>query len=251
MMKGIFTAASGSLAIERQMANISNNLANIDTDGFKRDFPVFQSVAPKEGNGIRSDTSLPNPLTFTLVSKNVTDFTQGPLINTGNSMDVALEGPGFFTIQSGNEFRYTRRLSLVITEEGKLLTKNGDKVIGIYGEKNRPIENLGEGKLTVGSDGTLSQDGGVVGQLRIVDFQKPYPFEKIGYDQYRLLGQARPLEVKNTLVHQGMVEKSNVNPIREMTQMISALRGYEAYQKVITSLDDLAGRAVNDLGRVG
>ncbi len=251
MIKGLYVAASGSLAIERQMATIANNLANVDTSGFKRDFPVFQSIPPRKEETSLSDQSLPNPLTFTFAGKNVTDYSQGPLISTGNPNDVALEGPGFFTVQSGNEFRYTRHLSLVVNENGDLLTTHGEKVIGVFGGKYRPIENLGEGPLTIGPDGSISQNGGVVGQLRIVDFPKPYPLEKVGYDMFRAKGQAQPVEAKNTTVHQGMVEKPNVSAIREMTQMITALRGYEAYQKVITSLDDLTGRAVNDLGRIG
>ncbi len=249
MIKGIYVAASGSLAIERQMANIANNLANIDTSGFKKDFPVFQAIVPKESDA--RFPSLPDPLTFAIAAKNVTDYTQGPLVATGNQMDVALEGPGFFTIQVGNEFRYTRRLSLTVTKDGRLLTQNGDKVVGVYGQKDRPIENLGESPLSIGPDGSLSQDGGVVGQLKLVDFPKPYALKKIGYDTYRLAQQVQTTTPKNTTVHQGMVEKSNVNPVREMTQMITALRGYEAYQKVIASLDDLTGRAVNDLGRIG
>ena len=121
----------------------------------------------------------------------------------------------------------------------------------MIGQNNRPIENLTEAPLEIGSDGGLSQEGNLVGQLKVVDFPKPYPMEKIGYGMYRLTQQIPPIETKNTVVHQGMVEKPNVSPVREMTQMIVALRGYEAYQKVITSMDDLAGKAVNDLGRVG
>ncbi len=250
MMKGIYVATSGALAIERQMANIANNLANIDSTGFKKDVPVFKSIPAKETEPAPTgETTLPNPLTYTAIAQNKPDFSQGPLITTGNPMQVALEGPGFIAVQTGNnEFRYTRTLSLIVTPDGKLMTKEGERVIG---ENKRPIENLDETPLTIGPDGGISQNGGVVGQLQVVNFPKPYPLAKVGYGMYRLTQRVTPNKVKNTVVHQGMVEKPNVSPVREMTQMITALRGYEAYQRVITSMDDLTGKAINDLGRVG
>ncbi len=250
MMKGIYVATSGALAIQRQMANIANNLANIDTSGYKKNIPVFTSISAKQvASTVGGSSTLPNPLTYTAIAQNKPDFTQGPLVRTGDPMQVALEGPGFFTIQTmNNEIRYTRTLNLVVTRDGRLLTKGGERVIG---QNNRPIENLTEAPLEIGPDGGLSQEGNLVGQLKMVDFPKPYPLEKVGYGMYRLTQQVAPTKVKNTVVHQGMVEKPNVSPVREMTQMIVALRGYEAYQKVITSMDDLAGKAVNDLGRVG
>lgn len=250
MMKGIYVATSGALAIERQMANIANNLANIDSTGFKKDVPVFKAVPAKETEPAPTgEITLPNPLTYTAIVQNKPDFSQGPLIPTGNPMQVALEGPGFITVQTeNNELRYTRALSLVVTPDGKLMTRGGERVIG---ENKRPIENLDETPLLIGPDGGISQNGGVVGQLQVVDFSKPYPLEKVGYGMYRLTQRVTPNKVKNTVVHQGMVEKPNVSPVREMTQMITALRGYEAYQRIITSMDDLTGKAINDLGRVG
>jgi flagellar basal-body rod protein FlgG len=247
MMKGIYVAAPGSLAIERQMDNITNNLANANSAGFKKNTPVFQSLPLEKGNA-SSGTGLPNPLTFTYVSKNPTDYSQGPLVKTGNKMDVALEGPGFFEIQHGTERRYARTLSLVVTPSGDLQTRNGAKIIGV---NKRPIQNLMEGELHISPDGAISQDGNEVGRLKVVDFPTPYPLRKIGSSMYSPLGRIIPKEAKNTSVLQGMVEKPNVSVVREMTQMINAIRGYEAYQKVITSMDSLAGKAVNDLGRIG
>jgi flagellar basal-body rod protein FlgG len=248
MMKGIYVAASGSLAIERQMDNITNNLANANSAGFKKDIAVFQSL-PLEKRNPSSGTGLPNPLTFTYVAKSPTDYAQGALVKTGNKMDVALEGPGFFAIQDGTERRYVRTLSLSVTPAGDLQTKNGAKIIDV--SNNRPVQNLSEGELHISPDGTISQDGNAVGRLKVVDFPTPYPLRKIGGSMYSPLGRITPKEAKNTSVLQGMVEKPNVSVVREMTQMINAVRGYEAYQKVITSMDSLAGKAVNDLGRIG
>ncbi len=250
MMKGIYVATSGALAIQRQMDNIANNLANIDTSGYKKSVPVFTSIpATQAKKGLKGASPLPNPLVYTAIVQNRPNFSQGPLVRTGNPMQVALEGPGFFMVQTGNnEFRYARTLDLTVTRDGKLLTKDGEKIIG---ENKRPIENLTEGPLEIGRDGTVSQDGVRVGQLQVVNFPKPYPLEKVGNGMYRLTQQIVPSKPKNTAVYQGMVEKPNVSPVREMTQMIVALRGYEAYQKVITSMDDLTGKAVNDLGRIG
>ncbi|GFN36207.1 flagellar hook-basal body protein [Tepidimicrobium xylanilyticum] len=179
--------------------------------------------------------------------KIVTDFTQGNMIETGSTLDLALNGSGFFKITDaeGNTY-YTRDGSFVLNEEGILSTLSGEVVQGLNGD----IVIQGN-DITVGKRGEVIVDGNVVGMLDIVDLENREFLRKIGDNLYAMAEGVEPEEIPfEGEVFQGYLESSNVNAIEEMVEMISLLREYEAGQKAIRVQDEMLEKASNEIGRV-
>ena len=176
-----------------------------------------------------------------------TDFTQGHLDPTGNSTDLAIKGNGFFAIDVNGEERYSRDGSFTLNSEGYLVNKDGHKVLGEKGfikieGKNISINEIGE----------ILLDGSIVDKLKLVDFEDYKALRKEGDSLYTALNDDWPDNAKefSGVVNQGFLEGSNVNSIKEMVDMISMLRSYEANQRLIKAHDELLGRAVNDVGKL-
>jgi len=241
MLKGIAAAASGMLPQMKRQEVIANNLANAGTAGFKRDrlfvekLDAAQRAAAPKGEAWQ----LGNNVGI------VVDFQQGPLDRTGSPLDVALSGDGFLVLQSPNGERYTRNGHLSVDSNGLLTTADQQPVMGQAGEINLPA-----GTATIGSDGTISVDGQRVDKLQIVRFADPRVLVRSASSSFEIgIPTAVPEADDVTAVHQGFLERSNVNTIEEMVNMITTYRFYEADQKAVRSQDDLQGRVVNELGR--
>ncbi|MCC6544076.1 MAG: flagellar basal-body rod protein FlgF [Nitrospirae bacterium] len=240
MNKGIYPALSGGVAYEKLLTMIANNVANINTTGYKADRPVFKVDVPDTFNG----TDLPSPVNdkfFTEIDRVFTDFNTGVIRQTGNVLDMAIEGDGFFVIDTPDGPRYTRSGNFILNASNALTTVDGNMVMGEGG----PII-LEEGKIAVDSDGRVSVNGSEITKFKIVDFEKPYLLQK---DQNNLFSGSGEHAAEGYKVLQGAVELSNVNSVKEMAAMISVLRGYESYQKVMTTLDETSAKA-NEMGRV-
>ena len=235
MYKGIYIALSGATSKQRQLELLSRDLANSSTQGYKRNDISFKEFLlprdPVAAAGVDARS-------MSVVSSINTDFTDGEEIRTGNPLDLAIGGRGFFSIEGG---RYTRAGSFKVDGEGYLVNWEGEKVLGMDG----PIQ-LPEGDISVSLEGEVSIGGSIAGTLRVVDF-KDLTLMK-GAGQYFITGQ-KPVASKAD-VHQGYIETSNVNTIREMTGMITTLREFEAMKKMIQAFDEVAGKAVNDLGKI-
>ncbi|MGD2037888.1 MAG: flagellar basal-body rod protein FlgF [Desulfobacterales bacterium] len=255
MSGSIYMAATGALAYEKQLQLLSNNLANVNTVGFKKDRGRF-----REFNLAKADATENLPLQsrqlrapeYWMDYSTYTDFSAGALKKTGNPFDLALAGHGFFCVQTPDGIMYTRRGDFTIDADEVLVTQEGWPVLGRGGEIQIKLSKLSGDKreFSISEDGTVTVDGAQVDRLRIIDFTQSHALEKAGHNYYRALKPQMLEELDEELeVSQGFLELSNVDTIRMMTEMIEVLRGYESYQKIMRSVDDMNAKLINDVGR--
>ena len=256
MSGDIYIAAAGALACEKRLQIISNNLANANTVGFKMDRGSFKQVetADLAVQGAGNAINLESQAHLFWSSFNVyTDHSSGPLKKTGNDFDLALEGDGFFCVQTPNGVHYTRKGDFTLNAEGVLVTGNGWPVLGEGGEITvMSSENPNQyAKFAVDEQGNVSVDGKQVDTLRIVDIAERSRLTKAGDTVFKPpaagSGEAK---AENFRVSQGFIELSNVDAVKMMTEMIEVLRGYESYQKVIQAADDADSKAINQVGTI-
>jgi flagellar basal-body rod protein FlgF len=222
---------------------LSNNLANVNTSGFKDDLPVFRmdSTAPTTPLSVPGRLS---PYAPPLEAR--TDFGPGPLVRTGNTLDVAIVGKGFFEVQAPEGSRFTRKGNFTVNGQGALATADGWPVMGRGGAIT--IEGS---RVEIGDQGEIFVDGEAVDALRVVDFDKPYNLIKTG-DTFFVPApgvQPQTMEEGESQVAQGFLESSNVNAIRTMTELIETMRVFESYQRIIRTADDATAKTVNEVGR--
>jgi flagellar basal-body rod protein FlgF len=235
MYKGIYIAASGAVLKQSQLEVVSQNLANANTAGFKKDGISFKEyLMPQEAAGPG-----PDGRAMTSLSQYKTDFSNGIAVKTVNPLDIALEGAGFIALE-GN--LYTRRGDLKRSADGYLASFNGTKVLGGKG----PIK-LPEGNIDIDEKGVISMNGDIVDTIRIVDFTKKDGVEKAGDSIFSTNEKAVPSQAS---VRQGYVEASNVEPVKEMVRMIETLREFETYQKAIQMFDEATAKVTSEIGRL-
>ena len=241
MIKGIYTSGSGMIPRMLKQESFANNMANVNTVGYKKD-GVFLHELNQAQDGLITDLDWEIPM----VDGVYIDYAQGQLSKTERPLDVAIQGDGFFAVQTPEGTRYTRSGEFSLTPEGVLVDKNGYEVLSDSG----PITIDGD-NISIGREGAISVDGAEAAKLRVVDFAKPYDLGKAGYG-YLVPndGQGQTIESVNYEIHQGYVESSNVSIIEQMVDMLVSFRAYEAGQKAILTQDETLSRAVNDLGRV-
>lgn len=225
MISGIYKAVDGSLAQKLKFDTISNNLANINSNAFKKDIISFDKA-------------------LAIKNSSTTDFTPGPIRYTGNEFDVAIDGPGFFKIQAPRGIRYSRNGSFTCNMDSLLVTQNGDPVLG----QNGPIKINGT-DVSIKSDGQVLVDGQPIDKIALVDFKQPRLLKKEGSSYYMHLGKEQDIvNAEDMNIQQGYIENSNVNPTEEMIKMIETLRAFESAQKAIQTMDELNRKMVNDVG---
>jgi flagellar basal-body rod protein FlgG len=245
MNSGMYSAVSGNISTMQRMDVITHNLANINTYGFKKDRMVFESVLkdakiPTDAGGRVTDG--PVIADFTIV----TDFSPGSAKQTGNPLDISLDGDGFFVINTPDGKAYTRQGNFQLDSANRIVTSEGYELQGDGG----PITIKG-GKLEIDTKGAVFVDGQQVGTINVVDFPKPYNLQKIGSSLFVPSDpSAGEQPAVDTRVKQGSIEESNVQTISEMVLLIENCRAYEQCVKTIQSYDQMASKAANDLGRV-
>lgn len=278
MIRGIYTGASGMIAQQARLDTVANNLANVDKTAYKKDMTIFKSFPDmiirrinESGLGITPAGSYDTmPYVGKLgtgveVNEVFTEFKQGSLQRTENNFDLALEGKGFFTVMTEKGERYTRDGSFTINQEGILMTHNGNQVVGengfiqvhkhdfIVNERGEVIINGDldrDPRSVVSMDSNQWENPIVLDKLKIVDFEYIREIKKEGDSMYRETEfSGPPLPPKKIKVVQGFLEKSNVNIVREMVDMIEVQRSYEANQKAVTSHDQTLGKLINDVAR--
>jgi len=228
LISGLFSSIDSAQVQEIRFDTIANNVANANTNGFKKDDVVSQ----------RSSFAIE------LQQKSTTDFTAGNIIETGNSLDVALDSPGFFKIETDQGERYTQNGAFVLDEQGYLVTENGEKVMG----ENGPME-LGGGVISIGGDGTVSVNGQPIDQLAVVGFDNPQYLVKEGNSIYSHTGTNNNItQIQNPRVRQGFLEKSNVNPTVEMVKMMEMFRCHESTQQVIQTIGEMTSKMMSGFG---
>ncbi|MCL2415596.1 MAG: flagellar hook-basal body protein [Defluviitaleaceae bacterium] len=256
MLRGIYNSALGMNVQMQRMDVVANNLANADTIGFKRDSVITQSFQDVLGMRIReNDLGIDNrPVagTFSLgtfVHTIFTDFSAGSLRQTGASLDLALDSLGFFEIASpdaggGITPRYTRDGSFAINQEGALITMDGFMVLSTEGA---PII-LQNGHIEVFTDGRIFSNGELAGQIRIVNFEDPQTLRAFGHNLFSTTPESVEIPFAGRVM-QGYLENSNTNSVREMVDMISLSRAFEANQRALSMRDQILGQAVSEIAR--
>lgn len=257
MIRGLYTSASGMLAGVMHTDTVTNNLANVNTAGFKKDITVAHEFREmliyriNDGALRGGQLSLPaaaTPIgslgTGVTVDQIYTSHTQGIMHNTGNPLDVAISGEGYFVINTDNGLRYTRNGAFTLNAAQELVTTTGDKVMGTRG----PIRLSGS-QIRMDEAGNVYSDGALVDKLRIVSFANQGVLEKQGDSYFKREGTVEELPAKG-IIQQGFLEGANVNAVSEMVDLINVFRSYEANQKMIQTQDDTLGKAVNEVGKV-
>ena len=241
MIKGIYTSASGMLPRMLKQETFANNMANINTVGYKKD-GVFLHKFKQAQEGLITDLDWEIPMVHDVYI----DFAQGEVHQTKETLDVAIEGSGFFVIQTPDGEQYSRNGKFSLTPEGVLVDKNGFEVLSDSG----PITIAGD-EIVISQDGTVSGDGASIAKIRVVDFKQPYSFNKTGFGYFISTDESgAAFNSENYQIRQGYIEGSNVNIIEQMVDMLISFRAYEAGQKAIQAQDETLNKAVNDVGRV-
>jgi flagellar basal-body rod protein FlgF len=282
MIPGLYTGASGMKAQLDRMNALSNNLSNVDVTGYKRDISVSKAfpqmlLRRTNDNGVYKfpfGSADMAPVVGTIGSgveynESYTVFEQGELQQSNNPFDIALDGEGFFSIETPNGERYTRNGSFHLSKEGVLVTKDGLPVKGENGiiqiKKNNFVVDkqgnvyqnstfAGDPQRLVSMEENEWENLELVDRLKVVDFERPRFLKKQGSSMWNTTeetGEAmRAALGSETKVEQGFLENSNVNPVTEMVKMIEVNRAYEANQRTIRTQDELSGRLLNDVLKV-
>ena len=252
MIKGLYAAASAMLAgINRQQA-LAHDVANLETPGFKQ---VLTSLDEFKVTRIlkSNPNALSDPVTFlgnlglgVEFVKDTTDFSQGGLKQTGNEFDLAIDGAGFFRVKTSDGERYTRDGRFIKDAQGSLTTINGYHVLNASGQ---PIK-LTDGETAIAPDGSITIDGKAAGQLGIASFADPSSqLTRDGENTFSASGA--PNGTDKGSVSQGYLEMSNSNATQLMTQLVEVSRSYEAAQQLVQNQDELLGKTIASLGRIG
>ncbi len=243
MDSGYYAACAGLAAQVQGLDIVAHNLANLGTTGYRAQNAVFRSL-------IAGRDSVANPFNrsvndFGLLGGTRLDQSSGNLTPTGSPLDLAIAGGGFFVLESGKERLYTRDGAFRRTSDGRLVTMEGDAVIGEQG----PI-TLPNGVVSVAGDGTISVDGAIAARLRIVEFPPAVVLSAFGNTTYQGPAGAE-LSATSSSIRQGMLESSNVSPVEGVVQLIAVQRNAEMMQRALTLFDNQLNQiAAQDLPKV-
>lgn len=253
MENAMLVALSRQVALSRELEVVANNIANLDTVGFKGDGAIFQEYV---GNTARGQNLNGGYAKVSFVQDRATwiDLSQGPLERTGNALDVAIEGKGFLAVQTPRGERYTRNGSLHINANGELVTSEGYQVLGASGPITfQPKDH----NVTISQDGTISVQVGdnnkteaQRGRLRMAGFENPGVLQKDGSSTFMAPEGVVAQEDTTSRFVQGALEKSNVRGVIEMTRMIEVTRTYQQVAGILAQQSDLQQTAIDKLAEV-
>ena len=242
MIKGIYNSAAGMLTRMVQQDVIANNLANAATPGYKKDGAFLNTML--EASLVLQKDARQNPLILN-AQRIETDMSQGGLRATGNPFDLALQGPGYFAVETPSGTMYTRAGSLTLNAEGELVTLTGYRVMGEGGAIQLP-----PGEFAVSDRGAISVDGVEVNQLKIAKFSESNSLVKKADGLFAARSGAIETKAPETTVSQGFVEDSNVSAIQEMVEMINMQQAYQASARALMAQDETLEKTVNQVGAV-
>ncbi|HCO54781.1 MAG TPA: flagellar basal-body rod protein FlgF [Pelagibacterium sp.] len=233
---------SRQMALQRQMDVVANNLANINSTGFKAEAILFEEyVMP-----VASDRSFPSgsqQLSYVQDWATMHDLAAGSMTQTGNPLDVALAGEGFLAVEAPEGTRYTRNGAMEINSDGVLVTQNGFPVLSDGG--NPIVFGAGETDIAITAEGEITSSAGNKGSLAVVEFENPQELTRTGDTMF---AGGTPLAVSTTRVVQGALERSNVSGVGEMTEMIRVTRAYSSLADLMNKQDELRRSAIQRLG---
>lgn len=232
---------SRQIALQRQMDVVANNIANLNTTGFKSEQILFEEyVMPVARH--RDFEVGDQRLSYTLDWTTIHDMSGGAIVQTGNPLDVALDGEGFLVVQTPQGERWTRSGALQIDPAGTLVNFDGYPVLT---EQGAIFFQPGETDIAIDGTGNISSSAGNKGRLRLVEFADPQETERRGDNLY---SGGTPLAAVDTRVVQGAIERSNVSGVSEMTEMIRVQRSYESVASMLQKQDELRRTAIQRLG---
>jgi len=232
------TAASGMRARMESLDMLANNIANASTAGYKVD---------REFYSLYSDAMADDNVLSPVIEKPWTDFSQGTLQVTGKPLDLALNGTGFFAVNSPSGTLYTRNGSFQTAPSGNVVTAEGYALLLTGGV---PLRSQSSSPMEIGADGSVKQGGIVLGRLELVDFAVG-ALTKQGASLFGPVGGATPKAAISTQVHQGKLEGSNVPSAESAVRLVSVMRHFEMLQKTITIGSEMNRRAIEEVARVG
>ncbi len=251
MDNAIYVGLSRQMTLQRALDLTANNLANVDTAGFKVEHLSVMTdpeTPPGASFGLGRD-----PIKFVLDNGSTRDFGQGSTELTGATFDVAIQGNGFFSVQTADGVRYTRDGRFGTDANNQIVDQKGEPVLDQSGSPITIDPSLGA--PVIGNDGTITQsgrNGGVnkVGRIGVTRFANKGALSKTGDNQFADDGTAGATAANDAVVRQGYVEKSNVNPVLEVTNLIDIQRAYERMQNIIVDTQNLSSKAVDGLGKL-
>ncbi len=242
----MYISAEGAAAQAQRLEVIANNLANVDTAGFKQDVPTFQArfaEAIQKGQARSGDRSINDIGGGVKVIDVATDHSVGQLKHTGNDLDLAITGKGFFHVKGDDGQQYlTRAGEFALDTQGRLVTQNG----------HRPVldQQGGEIQLARNVPYSISQDGFInqAGTIRPLGMSQPKSLNelvKVGNNMFKPTGSVKPLELPERSIRQGYLEMSGANPVRQMMAMIETTRAFEANTRMIQNQDSMLGTLIS------
>lgn len=278
-MRELWVPLSGAIAQQKQVETIANNVANVNTPGFKRDQVVFKEyLAALEKGGDQQGVDLPQKEwkpedfyrsynsedSFVKVDGSYTNHEQGQLAQTGNYFDNALSGPGFYEVLTPNGVRFSRNGAFSISNEGKLVNNQGflvlskdappiataDGTLNLASSPESRAINIGTGRFSVSLEGEVFNGQNKIADLALTEFNDIHALKKEGNNLF-INPDQKNMKVgeSKTSVHQGFVEQSNVNAVSEMSNLINANRNFESIQRVIKTYDTMSAKAVNEISK--
>ncbi len=241
MIKGIYRAASGMLPRIKKQEVVANNLANVNTPGFKRQDVFMEELSRAHQRMMPRQEGWEIPM----VDEIYADYSQGVLERTGDDLNIGLDGNGFMVVQSPEgELLYTRAGSFSLSPDGSVVTPEGHVLMTDVG----PLVLEPGASFQVGIDGIITVSGEEFGRLAITDFEKPDALQRTDGNVYRAPQGLAQIEPEQLYVRQGYIERANVDVVREMVDMITSFREYESNQKAIQIIDESLEKTVNRVG---
>lgn len=257
MVRGIDIAATGMVSLSHYHDIIANNLANINTPGFKQTLASFKNVENLEVSKIDAAQGFKNNESPGIVSagsvldSTTFDFKQGSVKTTGNPLDLAIQGDGFFAVRTPDGDAYTRNGSFIKGEDGGITTIEGYPLIG---ESGNPLSvstnNFDAKKLRILSNGDLEINKEIVDKVKIVDFNDKSQLKALGGSLFKSVKENNIKDAENYQITQGSLESSNANVIESMIKSIDAMRTYEFLSKNIETVNRGLSKTVNEVGRL-
>ena len=249
MVSGKFSALSGAIARQQSIENITANLANVSTAGYKKKRMSFETMLSNE-----QQLTAAKGVNYNRVKGNYSDFSQGPLKETGNPLDIAIKGSGFFKIRSNEGDLLTRKGNFVLGDDGSLRTDSGLPVLSAGGaEIFIPQDN--DGTITIDREGNIATinaagESAIVAQLGVVNVENTDVLQQVKNTAYALPQDVPEIPAEDFSVVQGSLEESNVNMTAEMAKMLADSKLYQVYHNVLERYGKL-GDKLNELGSLG
>lgn len=252
MVTGLYISAGGMINAETRHSVYANNIANSATVAYKSQVPVqlgFYPLFRKSNIGFKITIPKSAPGGGVKIVETYPDWSMGPIRETKNPFDIAIQGPGFLVVQTPRGERYTKAGNLTRDKEGYLCTSQGFRILG---DNNQPILIQGV-NVNIATDGTISVDGVNVGRIQCVEFSHPERLLREGENLFYASEEVAQDKIPSTksVIRQGFLEWSNIKLPFEMVKMILGLRSYEANQRVLSSFDESLGRLIDQVGLAG